>query len=173
MRDLSSQTLVEQLEPELESSNSKSSAFWGTSCAFSPNTIMEINNKNFVNQNHTWGSTFWTNSSNSKGLGVKFVSHEKLQNALKCGCDMLCPWKPPLEGSALFVTNRLSRVWKNSLEWKPNMFDILINSFKLSRTHKYLKPSTFLSVLGGERSWNEVVAMSLFSSFLRPQAQRL
>lgn len=80
---------MEQLELELEFSNSKLSAPGGTLCALSPNPIMEAH-KNSVNQNDATGEhTFWTNSNNSTGLTMKFFHRRNCRMGLLCGY-LLC-----------------------------------------------------------------------------------
>lgn len=73
---------------------------------------------------------------------------------------MFLSWTPPLEGSTLFITNRFSLAWKNNLEWKPKIFDVLINTLNQAGCTNISGPVP--SLCGGERGRNGGGAMSLF-----------
>lgn len=96
---------MEQLELELEFSNSKLGDPGGTPCALSPAPIMEAH-KDSVNQNDaTWESTFWANSSNSTGLTMKSLHREAVE-CVPCVRVSALSLKATSRGPHLFVTNK-------------------------------------------------------------------
>ena len=121
---------MEQLELELEFSNSKLSVPGGTLCALSPNPIMGAH-KDSVNQNDATGeSTFWTNSSNSTGLTMKSLHRGSCRMCSLCGY-LLCLWKATSRGQHT-LRNKQESPQFGRTAWRENRArtEILISSFK-------------------------------------------
>lgn len=135
---------------ELEPPDSKYWVLFEVHHVLSPQTLLWSKLKNYELESVIWKSTFWTKSSNSKGLTVKFASHDKLQNALTAWIDMFFPWKAPLEGSALFITDRVPG-FRTPWSENPKYLTYLLTIFNQTGHTNISGPVLFLSAWGRKR----------------------